>query len=177
MAVRRRRPSSLADLPNELAIRIAGCVTATSVRPMEDVRSLWATCHFMRRMCRDPEGGRLISVKRFYQMYRYDHDGYLTLLPRLAQVGNLETYFVVGVIAILRDPIIRPLPVIDKNLERAAHGEHKVAAYVAVVLLYMANGGAGVDNTTRQYMRQAISDEIVKVLWGCAKMLSNKESY
>ena len=91
MAARRRRPSSLADLPTELAIRIAGRVTAISVRPMEDLRSLRATCHFMRRVCSDPEVGRLISVERFYKLYRYVvPDGYLTLLPRLAQVGYDE---------------------------------------------------------------------------------------
>ena len=40
---------------------------------------------------------------------------------------------------------------------------------MAVVLLYMANGGTGVDNTARQYMRQAVGDESVKVSWGGAK--------
>ena len=150
MVARRRRPSSLAVLPTELAIRIAGNITATSVRPMEDLRSLRATCHFMCRVCSDPEVGRLISVERFYRLYRYVvPDGYLALLPRLAQVGNLEACFVVGMIAVLRYPLHRPLSVIDKNLERATHGRHKAAAYVAVVLLYMANGGAGVDNTAR----------------------------
>ena len=49
---------------------------------------------------------RLISVERFYQMYRYDHDGYLTLFPRLAQVGNLEACFIVGMIVVLRDPVM-----------------------------------------------------------------------
>ncbi|KAG2570637.1 hypothetical protein PVAP13_7KG077700 [Panicum virgatum] len=144
---------------------------------MEDLRSLRATYHFMRCVCRDPEVGRLISVERFYQMYRYDHDGYLTLLPRLAQVGNLEACFIIGMIIVLRHPVIRPLPVIDKNLERAARGGHKVAAYVAAILLYMANGGAGIDNTTGQYMRQVIGHEPVKVQWGGAKMLSNEECY
>jgi len=127
MAARRRRPSSLADLPTELAIRIAGCVAATSVRPMEDLRMLRASCHFMRRVCTNPEVGRLISVEWFYKMYWYVHDGYLTLLNRLAQVGNLEACFVVGMIAFLHYPLLRPLPVIDKNLKRAARGGHKVA--------------------------------------------------
>ena len=107
----------------------------------------------------------------------YVHDVYLTLLPRLAQVGNLEACFVVGMSAILRYPLLRPLPVIDKNLESTARGGHKVAAYVAAVLLYMANGGAAVDNTARQCMRQTVGDELVKVPWGGAKMLSNEECY
>ena len=48
---------------------------------------------------------------------------------------------------------------------------------MAAVLLYMANGGAGVDNTAKQYMRQAVGDEPVKVPWGGAEMLSNEECY
>ncbi|KAG2561497.1 hypothetical protein PVAP13_8KG040300 [Panicum virgatum] len=175
MAARRCRPSSLADLRTELAIRIAVHITATLVRPMEDLHSLRATCHFMCYVCSDPEVGRLISVERFYKLYRYIvPDGYLTLLPRLAQVGNLEACFIAGMIVILRYPLLRPLSVIDKNLERAARGGHKAAAYVAAVLLFMANGGTGMDNTARQYMRQAVGDESVKVPWGSAKMLSNE---
>ena len=155
MAARRRRPSSLVDLPTELAIRIAGNIAATSVRPMEDLRSLRVTCHFMCRVCSDLEVGRLISVERFYRLYCYVvPDGYLTLLPRLAQVGNLEACFLVGMISVLHYPLLRPLPVIDKNLERAARDGHKVEAYVAAILLYMANGGAGVDNTARQYVHE-----------------------
>ncbi|KAG2570118.1 hypothetical protein PVAP13_7KG024318 [Panicum virgatum] len=167
MVARQHRPSSLADIPTELAIRIAGHIAATSVRPMEDLRSLRVTCHFMCRVCSDLEVGRLISVERFYRLYRYViPDGYLTLLPRLAQVGNLEACFVVGMIAVLRYPLLKPLSVIDKNLERAARGGHKVVAYVAAILLYMANGGTSADNTTRQYMRQVVGDEPVKVPWG-----------
>ena len=48
---------------------------------------------------------------------------------------------------------------------------------MAVILLYMANGGTSVDNTARQYMRQVVGDEPVKVPWGGAKMLSNEECY
>ena len=52
-----------------------------------------------------------------------------------------------------------------------------MAAYVAAVLLYMASGGTGVDNTARQYMRHVVGDKPVKAPWGSAKMLSNKECY
>ena len=52
-----------------------------------------------------------------------------------------------------------PGPVLDENLLRAAAGGHKTAAYVVTVLMYMANGGAGIDATARQYMRQAAMGE------------------
>ncbi|KAG2571488.1 hypothetical protein PVAP13_7KG378755 [Panicum virgatum] len=167
MAARRRRPSLLADLPTELAIMIVGHIAATS-----------ATFHFLHCVCSDPKVGWLISVKQFYKLYRYIvPDGYLTLLPHLAQVGNLEACLVAGMIAILRYPLLRLLSVIDKNLERAARGGHKATAYVAAVLLYMASGGTGVDNTARQYMRHVVGDKPVKAPWGSAKMLSNEECY
>ena len=113
-AARHRQPSLLVDLPTELAIRIVGHIGVTSMRPIEDLRSLRATCHFMRRVCSDPEVGRFISIERFYKLYRYVvPDGYLTLLPRLSQVGNLEVCFIVGMIAVLHYPLLRPLPIID----------------------------------------------------------------
>jgi hypothetical protein len=64
-----------------------------------------------------------------------------------------------GVLSSSRGPVITTLPVLDENLARVAAGGHKVAAYVAAVLLYMANGGAGIDDTARQYMRQAVAME------------------
>jgi hypothetical protein len=88
-----------------------------------------------------------------------DTDGYTTILPRLAQVGKREACFITGMHVVFRGPMITPLPVLDKNLERAAAGVHKVAAYVAAVLLYMANGGTNIDNTARQYMKQAVAVE------------------
>jgi hypothetical protein len=50
---------------------------------------------------------------------------------------------------IFRGLVIRPLPVLDDNLTYAATGGHNVATYVAVILLYLANGSAGVDNAAR----------------------------
>ena len=47
--------------------------------------------------------------------------------------------------------------IVEENLERAATGGHQAMAYVAAVLLYMANGGARIDATAREYMRQAAS--------------------
>ena len=52
-----------------------------------------------------------------------------------------------------------PGPVLDENLLRATAGGHQGAAYVAAVLLHMANGGAGIDTTARHYMRQATMGE------------------
>jgi hypothetical protein len=80
-------------------------------------------------------------------------NGYHTLLLHLAQVGNREACFITGMHVVFCEPMMTPLPVLNENHERAATGAHKVAAYVATVLLYMANGGTGIDDTARQYMR------------------------
>ncbi|RLN08617.1 hypothetical protein C2845_PM11G04380 [Panicum miliaceum] len=159
----RRCPSSLTDLPPDVAVKIAGHLATTSVRPMDQHCSLWMTCRFMRRVRSNPEVGRRISIERLSN----DNDpiGYLTQLCRLAQVCNPEACFIVGMHDVFRGPLITPLPILNENFERATAGGHKVAAYVAAILLYSANGGASVDDTAKQYMRQAMAvEELVLVV-------------
>jgi hypothetical protein len=118
---------------------------------MDELCALRVTYCFMRHVCCDPEVGLRISVERLADnMAWYDPDGYAALLGRLAQVGNPEVCFITGMHVVFRGPSIRPLPVLDENLERATRGSHKVAAYVSAVLLYMANGGIAIDDTARQ---------------------------
>ncbi|RLN27680.1 hypothetical protein C2845_PM05G19480 [Panicum miliaceum] len=155
MAARQPR-LSLADLPTDVAIQIMGNLAATSERPMDDLLALRVTCRRMHLMCRNPKVGRRINVTGLNDMAWHTPDAYHTFVPRLAQLGNLEANFIHGVNVIFRGPVITPLAVLDENLERATAGGHEVAAYVSTILLYMANGGAGVDATARQYMRQAI---------------------
>jgi len=83
---------------------------------MDELHTLQATCYFIRRVCHDPEVGRLISIERF-DMYWDDPDGFLTLLPRLAQVRTLVACFIIGMTVVLREPVIRPLLVVDENLK------------------------------------------------------------
>ncbi|RLN11258.1 hypothetical protein C2845_PM09G09910 [Panicum miliaceum] len=148
------------DLPPDVAVKIAGHLAATSERPMDHLRALWVTCCFMRRVCSNPEVGRRISAERLSDdMYLYDPIGYFTLLPHLAQVYNPEACFIVGMHVVFRGLLITPLPVLNENLKRAAAGGHKVAAYVAAILLYLANGVANVDDTAKQFMRQAVAVE------------------
>ena len=41
------------DLPTEVAVQIVGHLAETSVSPMDDLRSLLATCHFLRGVTSD----------------------------------------------------------------------------------------------------------------------------
>ncbi|RLN08150.1 hypothetical protein C2845_PM11G04370 [Panicum miliaceum] len=155
----RQQQSSLPKLPSELAIQITGRLAAISEWPMDDLHALWVTYRRMRRVCRDPKVSRRISVERLADGMAWDDpNSYDTLLPYLAQVGNLEASFITGMHVVFCGPMITPMP-LNKNLEHAGAGGHKVMAYVAIVLLYMANGGAGVNDTAKHYMRQAVAME------------------
>jgi hypothetical protein len=106
----------------------------------------------------------------------YNPNGYRTLLARLAQVGNSDACFITGMHAVFCGPVVRPLP-LDENLALAAEGGHKVAAYVAALLLYLANDGT--DHTARQHMTQAVAVEESGAAraGGGGTMLSNEECY
>jgi hypothetical protein len=45
------------------------------------------------------------------------------------------------------------------TLEEAAQAGHNVVAYVAAMVLYMANGSVGDDDTARRYIRQVEGEE------------------
>ena len=53
------------DLPTEVAVQIAGHLAAISVSPMDDLRSLRATCCFLCGVTRDRAVGQCIDVRRF----------------------------------------------------------------------------------------------------------------
>jgi hypothetical protein len=52
----RPHQSLLADFPYEVDIRIVEHLAATSKRPMDELRALWACC-FMCSVCGEPEVG------------------------------------------------------------------------------------------------------------------------
>jgi len=104
---------------------------------MEELRALQETCHFMRRLSRNSEVGRRIDLGRVSNSRRWSGtNDYHNLLHRLSNIGNPVAYFITRMHAIFPGPLFAPpWPVLDENLERAAAGGHKAAAYVAAVLL------------------------------------------
>ena len=122
---------------------------------MEDLRTLRVTYRFMLHVCRTTQVGRRIAVEWVSNDIAWHNTNEYQTLHRVGKVGNLEACFISGMHLVFRGPMFTaPGPVLDENLKRAITGSHKVAANVAAVLLYMANGGVDVDNTARQYMRQ-----------------------
>jgi hypothetical protein len=104
----------------------------------------------MPRVCGEPEVGQRVALEWFADDMAWHHpNGYGILVARLTSVSNPEACFITRIEVIFHGPVIRPLPVLDENLERAAAGGHNVVAYVAALLLYLANGGASVGDTAR----------------------------
>ena len=151
MEPKRRRRSWLGDLPFDVLVQIAGNVTVTSWSPMEDLRALRGTCRFMRRLCRNPEVGRHINLGRVSSTNRWRNTiAYKALVQSLTNIGNPQECFITGMCAVFPGPVFTaPGPVLDENLEPAAVDGHNTAAYVAAILLYMANGSASIDATAR----------------------------
>jgi hypothetical protein len=155
----REHPRSLTELPEELLAIIAGQVRVTSNRPMEDLRSLRATCKSMLGPCHDRDISRHLALDRVLveQMQNDDPDGYDVFIRSLAEASNPVACFLTGM-----DDIFgrnhSPRPPLDQ-LHRAAEGGHRVAAYVAAVFLYRANSGADADATAIAYMKQVEGED------------------
>jgi hypothetical protein len=86
----RQHPTSLMTLLVEVQIEITGHLAATLERPMDDLRSLRATCSSMHGICGDPAVSRCMAVDRCRHGARSSNDliNYFTLLARLTQVDN-----------------------------------------------------------------------------------------
>ena len=59
----RRLPLSLVVLPTEVNVDIAGYLTATLERAMDDLRSLWVTYREMHRVCKNAAIGRRVALE------------------------------------------------------------------------------------------------------------------
>ncbi|KAF8779698.1 hypothetical protein HU200_002450 [Digitaria exilis] len=91
-------PAVARGTPNEILALIAGRVATTLTRPMEDLRSLRATCKAMDRPCGNRDVGRRLALHqvRVKQMQEEDPAGYDVFLRSLAAYGNLEACFLTG---------------------------------------------------------------------------------
>ena len=141
-------------LPTELVVPIAGYLAATLESTRPDLRSLRATCYFMRLVCRNRAVGQRIALERAAkEMWRknHDRDGVMALQAHLTKISNPEACFTTGPENAFSTDASMPWPCIVE-LARAAERGHNVAAYVAVILLYRANNGAEDVEAARRYM-------------------------
>ena len=155
----RRHTRSMQDLPTEVAVQIAGHLAAMSVSPMDDLRSLRATCRFLCGVTRDRAVGQCINVRQFAAaMLWRDRAANAALLADLTNIGNPEACYMTGMMNVFSKgtPEARPCII---ELARATERGHNVAAYVAAILLFRANTSADNDQASRWYMRQVEGDE------------------
>jgi hypothetical protein len=109
---------SLMALPTELQIVIAGHLTATSEQPMDDLRSLQATCSTMRHICGDPTIGRHLALDWFRCRRMWDDPiDYEALLASLTQVSNLKACFLTRIQTVFMEKH-SPWPCLDDDTAR-----------------------------------------------------------
>jgi hypothetical protein len=152
-----RHASLTHALPPDMAVEIAGCVAATSQRPVDDLASLRATCRVMRVACGDRAVGRRVALERQAGAMRWsDHERYLAFVGSLSGAGNPEACFLSGITLVFAH---RCDGAGLELLAQAAAAGHKVAAYVLAVLLYGKDNGATAGDVARRHIKEVEGEE------------------
>ncbi|KAM0829840.1 hypothetical protein ACQ4PT_066619 [Festuca glaucescens] len=134
VAKKKNSRSALAvALPRELVVDIVGILAASSPQPMADLCNLRSTCKDMYGACKERHVGRRLALEKERGMKWRDNVGYFAMLKNLADAGNPEACFTLGLTLVLaRHNKQQGLACLDQ----AVAGGHKTAAYVLGVLLY-----------------------------------------
>jgi len=161
----------------EVTTQIVGHLVATSISPMDDLRSLQAMCCFPRGVTSDRAVGQCINVRQFAAaMLWIDRAANAALLADLTNIGNPEACYMTGMMNVFSKGTPKARPCIVE-LARAAERGHNVAAYVATILLFRANTGADDNQAARRYMLQVEGEEEVVAGAACGigrSMFSNE---
>lgn len=130
---------------------IAGRVGAISQQPLEDLRSLRATCKNMRCACSFRDVDRHLAIERVREELSWSHPTeYEALLAMLNDLGNSEAAFMSGVVAVFG----RNDNCLNDDLRRAADSGHNATAYLYAIVLYGANADTAIDDSAKSYMRR-----------------------
>jgi hypothetical protein len=93
-----RSTLAIISLPIEVQIVIASHLIVTLEQPMDDLRSLWATCSSMHHIYSDLAIGWCLALDWFRRGCTWDDPvNYKALLASQTQVGNLEACFLIGI--------------------------------------------------------------------------------
>ena len=159
VAGRRMAPArSLTDLPEEMLIHVAAHVAASSENPMDDLRHLRGACSHMRdKVCGAALVHRSLNLRLVLQQ-SVDAAISEQLIVNTYAVGNLEARFIQGMRNFFGHYGGALHASLD-DLDQAAHGGHKPAAYVLAMLLWRANSGAKSDLRAKQLLAEVVDDE------------------
>jgi hypothetical protein len=113
----------------------------------------------MHRVCGTTKVGQCVPLHRvlqrqgFWERYYYNDDYHALLNTRLASVGNLEAYFLIGLRPIFMEAC-RSLTSLIEWLQHFAKAGHKLGMYVYALVLYRSNTDADNDDIARGLLRK-----------------------
>ena len=151
---------SLDEIPEEMLLHIATHVAASSGFPMVDLRRLRGAGSLMRdRVC------DTMLVRRRLNLFRalWQSENAETrerLIANTYAAGNLEAIFINGMRVFFGHhggALQAPLD----DLDQAARGGHKPAAYMLAMVLWRANSGAEADLQLKQLLAFPLLDLFV----------------
>uniref|UniRef100_K3ZCR3 Uncharacterized protein n=1 Tax=Setaria italica TaxID=4555 RepID=K3ZCR3_SETIT len=148
----------------EVLIIIAGDITATSFKPMEDLGNLRAVCRVMERACGDPSVGQHVAMLRIYMegLEWLDPDRYYNLLALVVGVANPQACTFKGIANFFAGTH----PSLNE-LSHAAAGGQNVGAY-------LNNAGAVDDDIAKMYIcHLECEDDLVAIRSADPKRLCN----
>ena len=90
----------------------------------------------MYKVSKECAVGRRVALEREKAMKWLDNERYLAIVNHLADAGNPEACFIIGPTLVFAQQDMQHGLVF---LDRAAVAGHKAAAYVLILLLYMAS--------------------------------------
>ncbi|KAM0824744.1 hypothetical protein ACQ4PT_069996 [Festuca glaucescens] len=165
VAKKKSRSALAVALPREVVVDIVGILAASSPQPMADLCNLRPTCKDMYGASKERHVGRRLALEKERTMKWRDNMAYFAMLENLADAGNPEACFIVGLTLVFtRHNKQRGLVCLDQ----AAAGGHKEAAYVLGMLLYTLKDGQDV---AKRYIGEVEGDV------GCNKVTTEKTNW
>ena len=125
--------SIISSLPQDTLVEVAIQLASKSSTPLDNIRSLRATCKSFHRASRDKLVGRSMAVDKEEKRWWEENNSYLALLRNCADCGNLEAHFILGV-----EELYNSRRAVSglQHLQLAMDGGHLTAAYFLGVVLF-----------------------------------------
>ncbi|KAG2560928.1 hypothetical protein PVAP13_8KG195103 [Panicum virgatum] len=150
--------SSLPVLLEEMLVEVAARVAASSCSPMADLRRLRGVCTLVRdKVCGAPLVRCSLNLGRALWQSE-DAETSERLMANTYAAGNLEAIFIKGM-RVYFGHHSRALQASLDDLDQAAHGGHKPAAYMLAMVLWRANSGAEADLWAKHLLAEVADDD------------------
>ncbi|KAG2598517.1 hypothetical protein PVAP13_5KG343300 [Panicum virgatum] len=156
--------SSLPVLPEEMLVEVATHVAASSSSPMADLHRLRGACTLVRdRVYGAPLVRRSLNLSRTLRQPE-DAETRKRLITNTYAAGNLEAIFINGMRVFFGHHVAALQASLD-DLDQAARGGHRLAAYMLAMVLWRANSGAEADLRAKQLLAEVADDDPALVVY------------